>query len=170
MKKYLKALVVFSLTFLCIELAHNKTTEFICNTFSEKENVAQVDTIRGAEYNVTVTMYYAVVGQCDNSPLITADGSKINPKKASEHKWIAVSQDMLKKNGGQLEYGDFVEIKGTGEKDGVYQVHDCMNKRFKNYIDILETEGAEMYKYKNITLTQVSWNSTTPTESLLASL
>lgn len=167
MKKHLKAFAVLSFVLLCIELANNKTGEYFCRVI---ERSAQVDTIRGAEYNVTVTMYYAVAGQCDNSPLITADGSKINPKKATEHKWIAVSQDMLKKNGGKLNYGDFVEIKGTGDKDGIYEVHDCMNRRFKNRIDILETKGTELYQYKNITLTQVSWNSKTPKENLLVSL
>lgn len=45
---------------------------------------------------------------------------------------VAVSQDLLKKNGGTLEYGDLVYVEGIGYKF----VNDCMNKRWKNRIDI----------------------------------
>ena len=50
-----------------------------------------------------------------------------------------VSRNLLKRHGGFLEYGDFIVLKGTGQKDGVYQVKDTMNKRFVNRIDILES-------------------------------
>lgn len=99
---------------------------------------------------VTATMYYAVEGQCDESPLITACGYKINPKKASQQKWIAVSRDLLKK----FKYGDKVRLSNAGDKDGVYTIADTMNKRFKNKIDILETEGTPLYKLKDVVLTK----------------
>lgn len=153
--KHLKALLFVIACVLFIELANNKIAqEYVSYTVQEIPK-AESDTLRGVEYTVTVTMYYAVVGQCDASPLITADGSKIDPKQASEHKWIAVSQDLLKKNGGQLCYGDYVEIKGTKDQDGTYRISDCMNKRYKNYIDILETAGTPMYKYNNVTITKI---------------
>lgn len=104
---------------------------------------------------VTATMYNPVVGQCDNDPLVTAAMYKINPKKASEHKWIAVSRDLLKKNGGRFEYGDKVIIAGAGDKDGVYTIADTMNKRYKNRIDILETKGTPLYKYENVLLAKL---------------
>ena len=166
----MKTLFLFALSLLAIELTNIKASQYAVNYFQPKTETPQTDTIRGAEYSVCVTMYYAVEGQCDSSPLITADGSKINPKTASEHKWIAVSQDMLKRNGGKLSYGDYVEIKGTKKQDGIYEIHDCMNKRYHNYIDILETNHTPMYKYKNISLTQVSWKTQTPKENLLATL
>jgi len=170
MKKYLKGFLSVSLILICVNFANTKLTNYVFNhTVAEKKEPVN-DTIRGAEYNVTVTMYYAVAGQCDATPLITADGSKINPKAASEHKWIAVSQDMLKRNGGKIAYGDYVEVKGTKDQDGIYCVHDCMNKRFHNTIDILETAGTDGYKYKNISLTQISWKTSTQSENLLASL
>lgn len=103
-------------------------------------------------YTITVTMYNAMVGQCDDSPLITADGSKINPESASEQKLVALSRDLLKRFGGNFDYGDLVEIKGTGKKDGIYRVSDCMAKRIKNTVDILESIGTPLYKFKNITL------------------
>jgi 3D (Asp-Asp-Asp) domain-containing protein len=103
------------------------------------------------QFKVTATMYYAVVGQCDASPLVTACGYKINPRKASEHKWIAVSRDLLKK----FKYGDKVKISNAGEKDGIYTIADTMNKRFKNKIDFLETKGTSLYKLNDVVLTKV---------------
>ena len=99
---------------------------------------------------VVATMYYAVQGQCDADPLVTACMFKINPNKATEHKWIAVSRDLLKKNGGKFEYGQKVRLVGAGKKSGVYVVADTMNKRFRNKIDILETQGTPLYKYNNV--------------------
>ena len=98
---------------------------------------------------VKATMYHPVEAQCDDTPLITADGSRICPINVSDWNWIAVSQDLLKKNGGIFEYGDQVYVKGT-HKDGVYTIHDCMNKRKTNQIDILESIGTSQYKYDEI--------------------
>ena len=99
--------------------------------------------------NVKATMYHPVEAQCDDTPLITADGSRICPINVSDWNWIAVSQDLLKKNGGIFDYGDKVYIKGT-HKDGIYTIHDCMNKRKTFQIDILESIGTSQYKYDEI--------------------
>ena len=98
---------------------------------------------------VKATMYHPVEAQCDDTPLITADGSRICPINVSDWNWIAVSQDLLKKNGGVFDYGDQVYVSGT-HKDGVYTIRDCMNKRKKNQIDILESIGTSQYKYDQI--------------------
>ena len=113
-----------------------------------KELLNVIDSIP-VPINVKATMYHPVEAQCDDTPLITADGSKICPINVSEWNWIAVSQDLLKKNGGIFDYGDKVYIKGT-HKDGIYTIHDCMNKRKKNQIDILESIGTSQYKYDQI--------------------
>jgi 3D (Asp-Asp-Asp) domain-containing protein len=104
---------------------------------------------------VTATMYNAVVNQCDEDPLVTAGMYKINPNKASEHKWIAVSRDLLKRWGGVFNYGDKVYISGAGHKSGVYTIVDTMNKRFKNRIDFLETQGTKHYKYEDVLLAKL---------------
>ena len=75
--------------------------------------------------------------------------------KASEHNWIAVSRDLLKRWGGQFDYGDKVCIKGAGHKDGVYTIVDTMNKRFISKIDFLETKGTKLYKYDNVLLAKL---------------
>ena len=46
--------------------------------------------------HVTLTTYNAVARQCDNTPLITADGTKIDVKKLKKGniKYCAVSRDL----------------------------------------------------------------------------
>ena len=105
---------------------------------------------------LVATMYNAVETQCDSDPLITAGNYKINPKKASQHKWIALSRNLLKRWGGKFHYGDKVEITGAGHKNGIYKIVDTMNRRFKNRIDFLETGGTKHYKYKNVTIEKVN--------------
>ena len=97
--------------------------------------------------HVTVTMYQPVQRQTDSTPNILADGTRIRTQEASNYKFIAVSRNLLKRWGGWLDYGDFVLLKGTSAKDGIYQVRDTMNKRFVNRIDILESPGVKPYKF-----------------------
>ena len=101
---------------------------------------------------IKATMYHPVEEQCDDTPLITADGSKIDPYKVSNWNWIAVSQHMLTRNGGPLNYGDTVYIFGTEHKDGMYVIKDCMNKRKTNQIDFLESLGTPQYRYDNVVI------------------
>ena len=101
---------------------------------------------------VYATMYHPVIGQCDDTPDITADQTKIpNIDSCSHLCWIAVSQDLLWFNDGPIRYGDTVYIK-AGHKTGYYIVRDAMNRRFKKKIDFLESVGTEAYRYKNATL------------------
>ena len=111
-----------------------------------KEQVAEIK-IEGMD--VTVTMYHPTRNQTDSTPNILADGTRIRIHKASEYKYIAVSRNLLSRWGGWLDYGDFVVLKGTDGKDGVYQVKDTMNARFVNRIDILESTGTKPYKFNN---------------------
>ena len=101
---------------------------------------------------VTVTMYHPVRSQTDSTPDILADGTRIRVHKASEYRFIAVSRNLLKRHGGFLDYGVFVVLSGTGNKDGVYQVKDTMNKRWVNRIDILESPGTKPYKIDSATI------------------
>ena len=76
-------------------------------------------------YVVTATVYHAVEGQCDDSPLVTASGAKISSaESAYEHRYLAVSRDLL----DVFPYGTMVEVSGCGELDGVYCVVDTMAK------------------------------------------
>ena len=96
---------------------------------------------------VTVTMYEPDSYQTDSTPNILADGTRIRVNKASEYRFIAVSRNLLTRYGGWLDYGDFIYLRGTDGKDGMYQVRDTMNPRFVNRIDILESPGTKPYKF-----------------------
>jgi len=96
---------------------------------------------------VTVTMYEPVPRQTDSTPNILADGTRIKTHNASEYKFIAVSRNLLKRWGGWLDYGDFILLKGTDGKDGIYQVRDTMAPRWVNRIDILESPNTKPYKF-----------------------
>ena len=99
--------------------------------------------------HVTVTMYQPVARQTDSTPNILADGTRIRVGEASNYKFIAVSRNLLRRWGGWLDYGDFILLKGTDGKDGVYQVRDTMNPRWVNRIDILESIDVKPYKFES---------------------
>lgn len=107
---------------------------------------------------VTVTMYRPTKYETDNTPDITADGTKIKIHKASEYKFVALSRNLLKRWGGILDYGDFILLKGTTYKDGVYQVKDTMNSKWVNVVDILESPGTKPYKFTNVDIYKLNWN------------
>ena len=118
-----------------------------------KKLLQQMDSMPDVIFEqVRATMYHPVEEQCDDTPLITADGSKIDPHRVSGWNWIAVSQHMLTRNGGPLNYGDTVYIFGTDHKDGMYIIKDCMNKRKTNQIDFLESLGTPQYRYDNVVI------------------
>ena len=104
--------------------------------------------------HVTVTMYQPVARQTDSTPNILADGTRIRTQEASKYKFIAVSRNLLKRWGGWLDYGDFILLKDTDGKDGVYQVRDTMNPRWVNRIDILESIDVKPYKYESAKITK----------------
>jgi 3D (Asp-Asp-Asp) domain-containing protein len=115
---------------------------------SENERLsALVEEFKLEGMEVTVTMYHPVRSQTDSTPNILADGTRIRVHKASEYRFIAVSRNLLSRYGGWLDYGDFILLKGTDGKDGMYQVRDTMNPRFVNRIDILESPGTKPYKF-----------------------
>jgi 3D (Asp-Asp-Asp) domain-containing protein len=88
--------------------------------------------------HVTASIYFPVVAQTDSTPLITADGSRINQKKARKHRWVALSRNLLRKWGGKIDYGDSLRVKGISkELDGIYVVRDTMKRRLRNRVDIL---------------------------------
>jgi 3D (Asp-Asp-Asp) domain-containing protein len=106
---------------------------------------------------VDVTMYQPTHYQTDKTPDITADGTRIRISKASEYKFVALSRNLLKRWGGGFDYGDFIYIKGTKDKDGVYQVRDTMNPKWVNVVDILESTHVQPYKYENVHIYKMNW-------------
>ena len=94
--------------------------------------------------HVTITTYNAVRSQCDRSPLITADGTKIDHRKvkSGEQRIVAISRDLLH----AIPLGSIIYIEGYGK----YEVRDTMNSRFKHSIDILQHSSKKNFKKNNI--------------------
>lgn len=94
--------------------------------------------------HVTITTYNAVRSQCDRSPLITADGTKIDNRKlkSGEQKIVAISRDLLY----AIPLGSVIDIEGYGR----YEVRDTMNSRFNHSIDILQHPSKKNFKKNNI--------------------
>lgn len=100
--------------------------------------------------HVTITTYNAVRSQCDSSPLITADGTKIDHRKlkSGEQKIVAISRDLLH----DIPLGSIIDIEGYGR----YEVRDTMNSRFNHSIDILQHSSQKNFKKNNIKIKLVS--------------
>ena len=94
--------------------------------------------------HVTITTYNAVRSQCDSSPLITADGTKIdnNKLKSGEQRIVAISRDLLH----AIPLGSLIYVEGHG----YYEVRDTMNSRFKHRIDILQHSSKKNFKKDKI--------------------
>lgn len=103
-------------------------------------------------YVVTATVYHAVEGQCDDSPLCTASGANISSaESAYEHRYLAVSRDLL----DVFPYGTRVEVSGCGELDGEWVVADTMNRRYKGYIDLLINPDMRGGKWTGVRIKRV---------------
>ena len=112
----------------------------------------------------TIELMYATIyrvdpKQCWGNPLITADGTHIDTVALNRDsiKYIAISQDMLKRNGGPFMYGDsvFINIPNNPSFTGKYVIHDCMNKRYKRSVDILTGVRKKGNLWKNASITKL---------------
>lgn len=102
-------------------------------------------------YFPQATYYNATKNQCDSTPFITANGTRINKLKIKNNRYVAISRDMLKpteyhspesgyNKDGPFEFGDIIIVKNSGIFDGEWQIIDTMAKRHKNRIDFLINE------------------------------
>ncbi|UOQ98914.1 hypothetical protein MUN81_05340 [Hymenobacter sp. 5317J-9] len=128
--------------------AHNTTTTgmkaFLSSRGVTRRMVAKktrkADSLvaRSLTYTVTATIYEAVPSQTDSEPFITADNSRIKRHYGTKKRWMALSRDLLKPWGGKFDFGDKVRVRGISPKlDGIYTIHDTMNRRHHHCMDIL---------------------------------
>jgi hypothetical protein len=106
----------------------------------------------------TLTVYNPTAKQCDSSPLVTASNKHIDQEKLyrQEIKWMAVSRDLLKKWRGEFSYGDTVMLTSGDEAiDGLWVIHDNMNKRFTNRGDLLfDSRIRTLGKWADVTISK----------------
>jgi len=101
---------------------------------------------------VTASCYRPTIGQCDSTPLITADGSKIDTNNIDNLRWLAISRNLEK----HYKMGDKILVAGVGNGlDGIWIIKDRMNKRFKNKIDFLISDKITGGLFKNIKIYKI---------------
>lgn len=101
-------------------------------------------------HTVTATVYYPT-GDKTASDMVIPEGYT---QRGATYKIIAVSHDLLVKNGGFLKFGDKIKVCGTKMLDGIYRVEDTTHKRFRNRVDIL-VSGNINEMWKNVKITKV---------------
>lgn len=146
-KDALLCLLIMWLIIGCI-IGFSQKTEIIV-----EEKKVYLEVASEVNYLVTATVYHAVEGQCDDSPLVTASGAKIkSAESAYDHRYIAVSRDLL----DVFPYGTMVEVSGCGELDGYWIVADTMNRRYKGYIDLLINPDMKGGKWEGVRVRKVN--------------
>lgn len=111
-------------------LKMNNNMEYISSHLQDRERYHQVwfDAI---SRSVEITAYNPMRSQTDDRPWETASGRRASLQS------LAVSRDLLAKNGGPYHYGDTVYVVVP------FIVDDTMNKRYTNRVDIfLERQWA----------------------------
>ena len=148
--KVLGIILFFLVTILALQILGCDSGNIDMTSSVKQLDIRRVE----SEFTVIGTMYNPTLSQCDETPTITADGTRINPEKASQYRYIALSRDLLERWGGPFNYGDYISIEGTnkGNHDGIWQVRDTMNPKWKNRVDFLLTAGSKPFRYDKITI------------------
>ena len=102
---------------------------------------------------VTATVYHAVEGQTDDTPLITASLRHINPDDPLGHRWIAVSRDLEPLG---FTFDVKVCVEDAGDLSGEWCVNDRMNERWKMRIDFLVDKSLKGGKWENVKLSIIT--------------
>jgi 3D (Asp-Asp-Asp) domain-containing protein len=110
----------------------------LLGTAAARTTAARRTAAASAVYTVKATAYEAVASQTDSKPFVTADNSRIPRGYGSHTRWLALSRDLLRPWGGPFAFGDKVRVQGISPAfDGVYTVHDTMNRRYHHCLDVL---------------------------------
>jgi hypothetical protein len=104
---------------------------------------------------IIVTIYHANRIECDEDFLITANNFHINEKNPYKDRILAIDLGMFAKY--NLKFGDIVYIEGIGEFDGLWQIQDVMNERYrgKDKIDILVDKSVKAGLWRDVKIYKV---------------
>ena len=94
---------------------------------------------------VTATVYNAIEGQTDDTPLVTASNKRINPDKPQ--RWMAVSRDL---EAMCYTLGSKVCVENAGPMNGEWAIEDRMNKRWRRKVDFLVHDTIKLGRWMNV--------------------
>jgi len=100
---------------------------------------------------VSLSTYNADKAQTDSTPLITASGFKLDSLNPKKHRVIAISRDLKK----LFAFGDRVELTNAGKFNGIWFIHDLMNKKYKNKIDILINPSDRQISLERVVISKI---------------
>jgi 3D (Asp-Asp-Asp) domain-containing protein len=100
---------------------------------------------------VSLSTYRADTAETDSTPLITASGFKLDSLNPKKHRVIAISRDLKE----LFSFGDKVKLTNAGKFDGIWIIHDVMNKRYRNKIDILINHSDRQMSLKGVVISKI---------------
>ena len=124
---------------------------FYCLRPGHKAIVMQYPFVLKSMKVVSLSTYKADTTETDSSPLVTASGLKLDSSNPKKHRVIAISRDLK----ALFAFGDKVILTNAGKFNGVWFVHDVMNKRYKNKIDILINPNDRQLSLKGVLISKI---------------
>jgi 3D (Asp-Asp-Asp) domain-containing protein len=124
---------------------------FYCLRPGHKAIVMQYPFVLKSMKVVSLSTYKADTAETDSTPLVTASGFKLDSLNPKKHRVIAISRDLKE----LFAFGDKVILTNAGKFNGVWFVHDVMNKRYKNKIDILINSSDRQFSLKGVLISKI---------------
>jgi 3D (Asp-Asp-Asp) domain-containing protein len=118
----------------------------------EKRNVVKKYAFELKPLNkVSLTTYTTDTSETDSFPLITASGLHLDSANPKKGRIIAISRDLQK----LFSFGDRVILRNAGKFNGIWFIHDLMNKRWKNKIDILINPDEPQISLEGVVISKI---------------
>jgi len=124
---------------------------FYCLRPGHKAIVMQYPFVLKSMKVVSLSTYKADTTETDSTPLVTASGFKLDSLNPKKHRVIAISRDLK----ALFAFGDKVILTNAGKFNGVWFVHDVMNKRYKNKFDILINPSDRQLSLKGVLISKI---------------
>ena len=124
---------------------------FYCLGPGHKAIVMQYPFVLKSMKVVALSTYKADTTETDSTPLVTASGFKLDSLNPKKHRVIAISRDLK----ALFAFGDKVILTNAGKFNGVWFIHDVMNKRYKNKIDILINPSDRQLSLKGVVISKI---------------
>jgi len=124
---------------------------FYCLRPGHKAIVLQYPFVLKSMKVVSLSTYKADTTETDSTPLVTASGFKLDSLNPKKHRVIAISRDLK----ALFAFGDKVILTNAGKFNGVWIIHDVMNKRYRNKIDILINPSDRQMSLKGVVISKI---------------